>query len=606
MLLHDDLRASMGIHLANSVVIFDEAHNVIDAVNQIYSADVSYDQLVLAGQCVEEYSKRFQSVLTGKNYYYVNILISVINGLKRSLKVDKKKVASVHSSLNDITNSDKKNPISTAQTAVRQTTASQAGPGPQTEIPEILGANDFLFRCGLDNVNLFKVRRHIVETNLDSKIGGYCDHLAKKRAEAELEQQTHTVNIHSKNQKAKQVYSTGNKATDTCSTSLTGCCSNEKSSVIDIEESIKNTTGGYKQALRSILTLITCLTNADIDGRIAITKNHPDSTVEKNSTSTSSTSTTSASTSSSGSIKFVLLNPSLHFQKVVDQARSVLLLGGTLQPFAYLKSFLFPRVSSEKLRLFACGHVVPSSSVLALASGCGPQGGKFEFTHDTRMQCTTLNELHNSLKLISGNVPHGMVVFFSSYQYMGAVLSIWRSTNILNDLEVNKSLFIEPRLAVDAERVWISYSERAIANHGKGAMLFCVMGGKLSEGINFSDKLARCVVVIGMPYPDGRDPVLQEKLKFATVVEGDDNAGKRLYESMCMRTVNQCIGRSIRHINDYAAVVLLDCRYSHPRVTTQLPMWLSGEVQSCTTFKEVVSKLKEFFLTRTSNEQIVD
>ena len=43
-------------------------------------------------------------------------------------------------------------------------------------------------------------------------------------------------------------------------------------------------------------------------------------------------------------------------------------------------------------------------------------------------------------------------------------------------------------------------------------MLFCVMGGKLSEGINFSDDLARAVVVVGMPFPDGRDPILQVNL----------------------------------------------------------------------------------------------
>ena len=54
---------------------------------------------------------------------------------------------------------------------------------------------------------------------------------------------------------------------------------------------------------------------------------------------------------------------------------------------------------------------------------------------------------------------------------------------------------------------------------GQGAVLLCVMGGKLSEGINFSDSLARAVVVVGMPFPDGRDPVLQEKLKQAERLE---------------------------------------------------------------------------------------
>jgi chromosome transmission fidelity protein 1 len=126
-------------------------------------------------------------------------------------------------------------------------------------------------------------------------------------------------------------------------------------------------------------------------------------------------------------------------------------------------------------------------------------------------------------------------------------------------------------------------------------MLFCVMGGKLSEGINFSDDLARCVVVIGMPYPDGRDQVLQEKLKFADLVEGDAQAGKRLYEAMCMRTVNQCIGRAIRHVNDYATIVLLDRRYSQQRVRCQLPKWLSNEIHHSLAFHEIKSKLKNFF-----------
>jgi Rad3-related DNA helicase len=39
----------------------------------------------------------------------------------------------------------------------------------------------------------------------------------------------------------------------------------------------------------------------------------------------------------------------------------------------------------------------------------------------------------------------------------------------------------------------------------------------------------------------------------------------------CMKTVNQCIGRAIRHVHDHAAVVLLDGRYAQPRVRALLP-----------------------------------
>lgn len=35
-------------------------------------------------------------------------------------------------------------------------------------------------------------------------------------------------------------------------------------------------------------------------------------------------------------------------------------------------------------------------------------------------------------------------------------------------------------------------------------MLVCVIGGKLSEGINFTDDLARSVVVFGLPYPSNK------------------------------------------------------------------------------------------------------
>ena len=40
------------------------------------------------------------------------------------------------------------------------------------------------------------------------------------------------------------------------------------------------------------------------------------------------------------------------------------------------------------------------------------------------------------------------------------------------------------------------------------------MGGKLSEGINFSDELARSIIVLGLPYPNLKAPEMIEKMKY--------------------------------------------------------------------------------------------
>lgn len=74
--------------------------------------------------------------------------------------------------------------------------------------------------------------------------------------------------------------------------------------------------------------------------------------------------------------------------------------------------------------------------------------------------------------------------------------------------------------------------------------MLCVVNGKMSEGINFSDRLGRGVIMIGLPFANSNSLELREKIKYAAL-QGGKEAGAEYYENLCMRGVNQSIGRCI-------------------------------------------------------------
>ena len=45
MLLHDEGRKALGIDLKGSVVVIDEAHNLYETVNSIYSTELSWKKV---------------------------------------------------------------------------------------------------------------------------------------------------------------------------------------------------------------------------------------------------------------------------------------------------------------------------------------------------------------------------------------------------------------------------------------------------------------------------------------------------------------------------------------------------------------------------------
>lgn len=135
----------------------------------------------------------------------------------------------------------------------------------------------------------------------------------------------------------------------------------------------------------------------------------------------------------------------------------------------------------------------------------------------------------------------------------------------------------------------------------------------MSEGINFSDGLGRCVVVVGLPYPNSKDPVLKEKMNYINQKAQELNtkdvvkliSGSEYYENLCMKAVNQSIGRSIRHARDYASIVMIDHRYTRSSIVYKLPKWISSRLikpDSSTNFGANFSRIAQFFKTKKDNQ----
>lgn len=308
-------------------------------------------------------------------------------------------------------------------------------------------------------------------------------------------------------------------------------------------------------------------------------------------------------------LSYLLLSPTHAFSSIISSARAVILAGGTMSPFEDYKDHLFPMLEESKVTTLSCGHVIPSSNLCVRALAMSRAGGAtFEFSYQRRGDVEMISQLGLALLNMCAIVPDGVVVFFPSYGYLDQVTEVWKkkektdAQSTWERLQYKKTIFQETKGA-SSDEVLQKYSEAILGpsldsdRPGGGALLLSVVGGKMSEGINFSDRLGRLVVVVGLPYPNIASPDWKAKMEYIESstktrllerggIERSEAAtrakqtARDFYENSCMRAVNQSIGRAIRHRGDYAAIVLLDRRYTSDRIRSKLPGWIQGGLET--------------------------
>ncbi|KAF0988080.1 hypothetical protein HZS_4783 [Henneguya salminicola] len=271
-------------------------------------------------------------------------------------------------------------------------------------------------------------------------------------------------------------------------------------------------------------------------------------------------------------------------------------LKGTTSNTKYVKYKIFPSVFCIFRHI---DHIVPVTNVISLVIESSPSNLKLDWSYSNNDDKNMIFNLCQSLYNISNIIPCGLICFFPSYNMLNNFICVLKELPIFSKINSKKKIIVEEK-TLNSQSILDDYSKQIKLKNG--AILLAVMGGKLSEGIDFSDDLCRCVIIMGMPYGNINDFELKLKMDYIKHRYGD-KAANEYYQNMCMSSVNQSIGRAIRHRCDYASILLLDSRYSRPYIRQKFSKWIESSMEICQNFGRVIPLLKKFFNRHSSYNQ---
>lgn len=479
ILLQDSTRDRLRLKIKNSIVVIDEAHNLLDVINSMNSVSINEEELKQITNALKVYLNKFLKRLNIGNRVNLMKLIKMCQLISTYIK--------------------------------KQATINI---GEEISVSSIFGDTTG------DLINIHKIENYLKKSKIAFKIESYMENV--------------------------------------------------------LEE--KNQRKNSNPLLFKITKFLRCLNNPSKEGKFFWDKMN-----------------------NVVSINYMLLDPSDVFKDIVDQAKCVLLCGGTMEPISDYTNYLFPYVPSSKIKSFSCDHIIPNEN-LKVFPITSYENHNFSFLYDKRDDPININSLGKLILQIVGKVPFGVVIFFPSYKYLKKVLDLWNSSRIYQTIEKTKKIFKEGETSSSVDTTLSEYSD-TIQNQKKGALLLSVVGGKMSEGINFSDDLARAVIMVGLPFPNAYSANIIARRNFIesrslemglTRKEASDNS-RNYYENICMRSINQSIGRSIRHLNDYSIIYLIDQRYSQARIQQKLSGWVRKRLINDKSTNEILYQTEEFF-----------
>lgn len=332
MLLHLKTREQLDISIKDSVIIIDEAHNLLDTIASIHSAEITADQLQRVHQQLNAYKIKYMDRFSTANLLRLNQLISIAGRFARLVKTPTVKVEN---------------------------------PSQEVEFTsEMLLTHNLLDEINLPYGNLFEILKFCEETRLAQKVGGF----ALRYANTEVILATRQPAKKSQPQKPAHL-----TYLQQLSEKLANKNQSKKPSEVEkptgnadatVKKSLEHDNRlGSASVIRVFLTFLETLLEKSTDGRILLSKHR---TIQ-----------------SKSFLKYLLLNASEPFELLVRECRAVIVAGGTMQPTTEFKTQLFQHFP-QRIEEHFYGHVVSADAILPMAVSAGPRNSPFLFNYANR------------------------------------------------------------------------------------------------------------------------------------------------------------------------------------------------------------------------------
>ncbi len=193
-------------------------------------------------------------------------------------------------------------------------------------------------------------------------------------------------------------------------------------------------------------------------------------------------------------LQFYCLDASLATKPLFAKYRNVILTSGTISPIE-----IYPKMLDFQPKVLKAFDIkLPRNAIQPLIVTKGIDQLPISSKYEERDNQNNIRNYGALLVDLSGVVPDGLVVFFTSYRYMEHIVLKWDEMGILQKVKENKLIYIETKDNFETTMALENFKQAC--DSGRGAVFFSIARGKVSEGVDFAGHYGRCVMMMGIPY----------------------------------------------------------------------------------------------------------